>query len=59
MKMKLFVWIQGLKGPEPQLWDELQTRDNKPVKYLACYSVSDDRTLNQLKLDYPYVATSE
>ena len=53
---KLFVWVNGLRGPEPQLWNELQTRDNKPVKYLACYSVSDEMKLDDLIKLYPFEA---
>lgn len=53
---KLFVWIQGLKGPEAQLWDELKENGGKKVKYLACYSVPDEAKLDDLMRLYPFEA---
>lgn len=55
---KYFVWLNGLKGPEAQIWDEAtRMRDGKPVKPLADpikLHAKDARTLDQLITDYPY-----
>lgn len=57
---KYFVWIQGLRGPTAQLWDEKdKTWEGKPIKTLANpikLHAKDDRDLNQLMLDYPFEA---
>jgi hypothetical protein len=28
---KLFVYVNGLRGPEPQIWDEPKTEGGKPI----------------------------
>ena len=52
--MIYFVWLEGLRGPEAQLWDEKdKTEGGKPVKYLACHTVPDDAKIDDLKKLYP------
>jgi len=54
--MKYFVWISGLRGPEPQIWDDpKQTREGKPIKPLFGIEVSDTAQLKDLMELYPYV----
>lgn len=55
--MKYFVWVDGVAGPEPQLWAEMLTDGsgkNKP--YLACHAIASDdkRSLKQLEQDFKY-----
>lgn len=54
--MKYFVWISGLRGPEPQIWDEKdKTQEGKPVKVLMKpVRVGDDISLSQACLLYPW-----
>lgn len=55
--MKYFVWLTGLRGPEPQIWDDpKQTRDGKPVKPLFGVEVSDSATLAECVALYPFEA---
>lgn len=54
--LKRFVWIEGLNGPEAQLWFE-GGRDSqgklKPSLKLVELPDYDTRTLDELKKDYP------
>ena len=55
-EFKYFVWLQGLRGPEPQLWNEMQTVGGKPVKTLGepvKLPDADPRELSKLAEDYP------
>lgn len=55
--MKYFVWTQGLRGPTPQIWDEKEkTWEGKKIKTLTSpIEFNDERSLEQLAKDYPYV----
>lgn len=53
---KYFVWVQGLKGPEPQIWDENKTLNGKPVATLFKTKVPDNESLNYLIGKYPFEA---
>jgi hypothetical protein len=56
---KYFVWIYGLRGPEGQVWmEQALTREGKPIHALMQVRIraDDDRSLDQLKLAYPYEA---
>lgn len=56
---KYFVWISGLRGPEAQIWADADcTVNGKPVLHYqqVRLSADDPRTLDQLKLDYPFEA---
>lgn len=53
---KFFVWLPGLKAPQPQLWDDLKTEGGKQVKYLACHAVDDKLSLAACIEKYPYEA---
>lgn len=57
MTARYFVWISGLRGPMPQIWDdEDKMQEGKPIKTLTKpVEISDDRDLSQLTKDYPYV----
>ncbi len=48
---KLFVYINGLRGPEPQLWYEVYDK----VKLLKSVALedSDERTIENLTKVYP------
>lgn len=56
-KFKYFVWVNGLSGPEAQIWAEDGGRDSqgkmKPSLKLIKISENDIRTLDELKKDYP------
>lgn len=56
MSTKYFVWLPGLKAPQPQLWDELKTEGGKQVKYLACHAVDDKLSLAACIEKYPFEA---
>jgi hypothetical protein len=55
--LKYFVWIDGLAGPEAQIWYE-GGRDSqgrlKPSLKCVQLPEHDARTLDELKKDYPY-----
>lgn len=61
--MKYFVYIAGLRGPEPQKWSDDFTVNGKPVPTLAKYEISEDDfygiSLNQLMLLHPYNEAKE
>lgn len=54
---KHLVYINGLRGPEAQIWDEkAKTRDGKPVVTLLQRELTpaeNDLTLDELKQLYP------
>jgi hypothetical protein len=54
---KYFVWIDGLQGPEPQLWTGDGSRDGqgklKPALKIVEIPDHDIRTLDELAKDYP------
>lgn len=53
--MKYFVWIKGLRGPEPQVWDDKdKTQEGKPIETLFAVECSDDAKLSDLIALYPY-----
>lgn len=56
--MKLFVWIESLLGPTPQVWGEVaQHQINKSIKVLQRNEMlphEDDFSLDLLKAIYPY-----
>lgn len=54
--MKYFVWVQGLKGPEPQIWDEEnKTLNGKPIKALmGPIEISDATNLETARIMHPY-----
>ena len=55
--MPLLVWIQGLRGPEPQLWQEDQTTGSgkaKDINILAKHVVKEGAILETLAKLYPY-----
>ena len=56
--MKYFVYIDGLRGPVPQIWhDEMQGR--KPL-FLHKLSADEDRlSLDELARIYPYTGSSD
>lgn len=60
MPVKYFVWVEGLNGPEPQLWHEDQMDGNsKAKKTLAKHKLEgghEDLPLNVLAKLYPYEA---
>lgn len=52
---KYFVYVNGLHGPEGQIWYDKQTDGNGKAKpTLAIHELKDDdkRTLEKLKQDY-------
>ncbi len=55
---KHFVWINGLSGPEAQIWSDEGGRDSqgKLKPSLKCVQLPehDTRMLDELKKDYPY-----
>ena len=55
---KYFVWVWGLKGPCPQIWDEAdKTIDGKPAPRLSKpikIHFKDERDLATLAKDHPY-----
>lgn len=57
---KYFVWVDGLQGPQPQIWDEKnKTADGKPVKTLTepiVLNSADKSNLNELMIAYPFEA---
>ena len=58
--MKFFVYVNGLNGPEPQIWyGENTNGEGKAKKYLKSFSLddSDKRTIEELKLAYPIEAS--
>jgi len=57
--MKYLVWINGLRGPEPQKWAEKQTANGKPVPTLAKHELTPleaNMPLSELANRYPYEA---
>jgi len=59
MAAKYFVWVNGLRGPEPQIWHDDMTVDGKPVPILAKHQMTDADngvTLFGLSERYPYKA---
>lgn len=56
--MNYLVYIQGLCGPEAQIWNgELLTRDGKPISTLAKHKLTPleaNLEINELKRRYPY-----
>lgn len=55
--MKYLVYIQGLRGPEAQIWAEDMTRDGKPIPTLAKHKLTPleaNLEINELKRRYPY-----
>ena len=55
--MKYFVWINGLRGPVAQIWDDKdKTQEGKPIKVLFGVECSDDAKLDDLKALYPFEA---
>jgi hypothetical protein len=59
---KYFVWISGLRGPEPQIWDEKnKTSEGKPIATLFKRELHPDEHtlgLNYLSERYPCEAKS-
>ena len=54
--MKYFVWIEGLRGPEPQIWYDDDQKDGvgKSKKVLAKHDITDaDLSMSHLALLYP------
>lgn len=60
--MPLFVWIQGVNGPAPQIWHEDQkTGEGKEKPCLQSYKISKaeaERRIVDLMEAYPYVASA-
>lgn len=58
--LKYFVWIAGLRGPEPQVWAEKDmTRDGKSVPTLAKHQLTEAESwvsLKSLAEIYPFEA---
>lgn len=61
-QLKYFVWVMGLKGPEPQIWSyKDMTSDMKPVSFLyqrELTPLEGNLGLDELKNRYPYVLSS-
>lgn len=55
--LKRFVWIEGLNGPEAQIWSDDAGKDGqgklKPTLKAVELPAHDVRTLDELKKDYP------
>jgi len=53
---KYFVYIAGLKGPEPQIWNEdNKTVDGKKIKTLMQpILIGDDVGLDAARVMHPY-----
>lgn len=55
--LKYFVWINGLAGPEAQIWENDGGKDSqgklKPSLKCVQLQENDIRTLDELKKDYP------
>lgn len=59
--MKYLVWIDGLRGPEAQLWSNDIIKDGKPVETLKKHELTPleaNLSLDELKKRYPYEAKS-
>lgn len=58
MTDRYFVWVSGLRGPEAQIWSyKDMTQEGRKIKTLADpvkLHPKDDRSLDQLKMDYPH-----
>ena len=58
--MPLFVWVQGVNGPAPQIWHEDQTTgEGKAKHFLQSHKISKfeaERRIVDLMEDYPYAA---
>ncbi len=57
--MKYLVWINGLRGPEAQLWSDDLTREGKPIETLAKHKLTPleaNLSLTELANRYPYEA---
>lgn len=62
MAVKYFVWIAGLRGPEPQIWTEKEMyADGKVAKFLACHVMGelDPVNVDQLKKLYPMASEAK
>lgn len=50
------VWVQGLKGPEPQIW--IDYRPTSDHSYLAKHKLTEEEinlfSIDQLAKKYPY-----
>lgn len=56
---KFFVWIDGLRGPEPQIWHDEFTKDQKPIPTLAKHELNPldaNLPISELANRYPYEA---
>lgn len=52
-----FVWTQGTRGPQPEIWHLQITRDMKPIVPLQSHDFTEGdqgMTLTQLAEKYPY-----
>lgn len=59
--MPLFVWLEGLNGPAPQIWhtDNVTGEGKEKVTPLQAHKISKfeaERRIVDLIEDYPYVA---
>lgn len=55
--MKYFVWIAGLRGPIPQIWDEKdKTAEGKPVKTLFKVEIPYSAKIDDMVAKYPFEA---
>lgn len=57
--IKYLVWVSGLRGPEAQLWDEVnKMRDGKPIATLKppvqLGPLEASQSLELLMVSYPY-----
>lgn len=57
---RYFVWVDGICGPQPQIWNEKYKFANlKPIKTLIepiALSDDDTRNLDKLSAAYPFEA---
>ena len=56
--MKYLVYVNGLRGPEAQIWAENLTQNQKPIPTLAKHTLTPlevNLDINELKRRYPYV----
>ncbi len=58
--MKYLTWVNGLRGPSPQVWAEKDlTAEGKPVPKLAQHEINEAEAalgLKVLAMAYPYEA---
>lgn len=57
--MSFFVWVRGIRGPQPQKWAEIDYGIGEwRKKYILAYHMlsqkEDDMQLDQLAILYPY-----